>query len=147
MLVIIVLILYAFVLFFQSDMQTQVFSLQGYIASLPVRNKPRFIIPDSQKIIFAFLSKSIEDWKKFFHIFQPDTLIKWHRTLFRLFWRIKSTAKNKRKKISQEIIDLIHDMAKNTSWGAERIRGEILKLGRRVCKRTVQKYMRNITRP
>ena len=31
-------------------------------------------------------------------------------------------------------------------WGAERIRGELLKLGIRVAKRTVQKYMRS-TRP
>jgi putative transposase len=36
-------------------------------------------------------------------------------------------------------------MAKdNRLWGAERIRGELLKLGLRVCKRTVQKYMRNL---
>src|SRR6266852_2352043 len=37
----------------------------------------------------------------------------------------------------------------NRLWGAERIRGELLKLGIRVCKRTIQKYMRQvrITRP
>ena len=32
-------------------------------------------------------------------------------------------------------------------WGAERIRGELLKLGVRVCKRTVQKYMRQVRPP
>jgi putative transposase len=36
-------------------------------------------------------------------------------------------------------------MAKdNRLWGAERIRGELLKLGLRVCKRTIQKYMRPV---
>src|SRR6516164_4399753 len=37
----------------------------------------------------------------------------------------------------------------NRLWGAERIRGELLKLGIRVCKRTIQKYMRAVrtTRP
>ncbi len=36
-------------------------------------------------------------------------------------------------------------MAKdNRLWGAERIRGELLKLGLRVCKRTIQKYMRQV---
>src|SRR5438093_10518806 len=30
----------------------------------------------------------------------------------------------------------------NPRWGAERLRGELLKLGIRVCKRTVQRYMR-----
>ena len=39
-------------------------------------------------------------------------------------------------------------MAKeNRLWGAERIRGELLKLGIRVCKRTIQKYMRQVRTP
>jgi putative transposase len=42
---------------------------------------------------------------------------------------------------------LIRKMATaNRLWGAERIRGELLKLGLRVCKRTVQKYMRRAPR-
>ena len=44
-----------------------------------------------------------------------------------------------------ELIDLIQAMATaNGLWGAERIRGELLKLGIRVSKRTVQKYMRSV---
>ena len=39
-------------------------------------------------------------------------------------------------------------MARNNRlWGAERIRGELLKLGIRVCKRTIQKYMRHVRTP
>ena len=39
-------------------------------------------------------------------------------------------------------------MAKdNRLWGAERIRGELLKLGIRVSKRTIQKYMRRVRPP
>lgn len=34
----------------------------------------------------------------------------------------------------------------NPRWGAERIRGELLKVGIRVSKRTVQRYMRRSTR-
>src|SRR5438105_173512 len=38
---------------------------------------------------------------------------------------------------------LIREMGgRNPRWGAERIRGELLKLGIRVCKRTIQRYMR-----
>jgi hypothetical protein len=45
-------------------------------------------------------------------------------------------------KISAETIDLIRKMAvENCLWGAERIRGELLKLGIEVSKRTIQKYM------
>ena len=53
-------------------------------------------------------------------------------------------------RISPETVSLIREMARdNRLWGAERIRGELLKLGIRVCKRTIQKYMRQVrtTRP
>jgi transposase InsO family protein len=40
---------------------------------------------------------------------------------------------------------LIREIAtSNPRWGAERIRGELLKLGIRVSKRTIQKYMRAV---
>jgi putative transposase len=43
------------------------------------------------------------------------------------------------------VISLIQEMAANNRlWGAERIRGELLKLDIRVSKRTIQKYMRQI---
>jgi hypothetical protein len=32
----------------------------------------------------------------------------------------------------------------NRLWGAERMRGELLKLGRHVGKRTIEKYMRTV---
>ena len=37
--------------------------------------------------------------------------------------------------------------ARNPRWGAERIRGELLKLGIRVCTRTIQRYMRRSRPP
>lgn len=78
-------------------------------------------------------------WKQDLHIVQPDTLLRWHRELFRFYWRQKSKRK---PKISAETIKLIRQMAKeNSLWGAERIRGELLKLGIKVCKRTIQKFM------
>jgi putative transposase len=36
---------------------------------------------------------------------------------------------------------------KHRLWGAERIRGELLKLGIHVCKRTIQKYIRRVRAP
>jgi putative transposase len=51
-------------------------------------------------------------------------------------------------KISAETVALLQEMARdNRLWGAERIRGELLKLGIRVCKRTIQKYMRPVRTP
>ncbi len=56
-----------------------------------------------------------------------------------MYWRKKSQGK---PKITAETIALIEKMAKeNQLWGAERIRGELLKLGIEVSKRTIQRYM------
>lgn len=78
-------------------------------------------------------------WKPSLHIVQPETLLRWHRELFRFYWKRKSQGK---PKISTETIDLIRKMAiENSLWGAERIRGELLKLGIAVSKRTIQKYL------
>jgi len=52
------------------------------------------------------------------------------------------------KRLAPEVVTLIQAMAKdNVLWGAERIRGELLKLGIRVSKRTIQKYMRRVRPP
>jgi transposase InsO family protein len=77
------------------------------------------------------------------HIVQPDTLLRWHRDLFRRYWRWKSKPKKKRKpRLSPETIALIQQMAReNLTWGAKRIRGELLNLGIRVSKRSIQKYI------
>jgi putative transposase len=61
-----------------------------------------------------------------------------------MHWKRKSKAPAHKPKVAAETIALIREMAKeNRLWGAERIRGELLKLGMHVCKRTIQKYMRN----
>jgi hypothetical protein len=59
--------------------------------------------------------------------------------LFRNYWRRKSQGK---PKISPETVALIEKLAgENQLWGAERILGELLKLGIEVSKRAIQKYM------
>jgi transposase InsO family protein len=73
---------------------------------------------------------------------QPDTLLRWHRDLFRLYWRRKSKNYRNTLRISSETIKLIQQIAQeNRLWGAERIWGELLKLGIKVSKRTIQKYL------
>ena len=81
------------------------------------------------------------------HIVKPDTLLGWHKRLFKLFWRFKSKPKGQPQQTPQKTIELIQRMAKDNPWGAERIRGELLKLGITVSKRTIQKYMRAVREP
>ncbi|MBW2527533.1 MAG: integrase [Deltaproteobacteria bacterium] len=81
-------------------------------------------------------------------VVKPETILRWHRAGFYVFsrrgWRTKCTS----PRIASNTIDLIKRMAvDNHLWGAERIRGELLKLGARVSKRTIQKYIRSARGP
>ena len=54
-----------------------------------------------------------------------------------------SKVRARKPKLSLETVTLIKEMATNNHlWGAERIRGELLKLDIRVSKRTIQRYMK-----
>ena len=57
-------------------------------------------------------------WRKAIVVVQPETILKWHRTGFRLFWRHRSKSRNA-PRLAPDKIDLIRDMAKrNRLWGA-----------------------------
>ncbi len=76
-------------------------------------------------------------------IVQPDTVVKWHQTGFRIFWRWRSRKKHPgRPQVSKELRNLIRAMSlDNPLWGAPRIHGELLMLGYDVGETTVAKYM------
>lgn len=75
-------------------------------------------------------------------IVKPETVVRWHRAGFRLFWRMKCLRGVGRPKVPAEIRALIREMSENNSlWGAPRIHGELLKLGIEVSQSTVAKYM------
>jgi hypothetical protein len=73
---------------------------------------------------------------------KADTLTRWHRNGFRLFWRWKSKPMG-RPPLPKDLRRLIRETAvENVSWGEERIADELhLKLGIRVSPRTVGKYL------
>src|SRR5256886_529375 len=105
-------------------------------------------ITRTDRVLLVLLARLVRTWKQALIIVQPDTLLRWHRELFRLYWKRRSKASSHQPKVAAETIALIGEMATNNRlWGAERIRGELLKLGMHVCKRTIQKYMRNVRTP
>jgi transposase InsO family protein len=104
----------------------------------------------ADRALLVLLTSRLRTWRLSLLIVQPETLLRWHRELFRRFWRRKSrtTAPAHRPPLAPETISLIREMAAaNRTWGAERIRGELLKLDIRVAKWTIQKYMRGARPP
>ena len=81
-------------------------------------------------------------------VVQPETILRWHRTGFKAFWRWKSRKRAGRPKIDRGLRDLIQRMSKeNPQWGAARIHGELLMLGFAVAQSTVSKYMVRPSKP
>ena len=114
--------------------------LRKQLAMLQERNlKPRR--PDTPIRIALVLLSRLFNWRDTLAVVQPQTLIRWHRQGFRLFWRWKS--RPGRPPIPIELMRLIREMAlSNPTWGEERIANELLlKPGIRVSPRTVRKYM------
>jgi putative transposase len=84
------------------------------------------------RLLLVLLARMVRPWKEALFLVQPETLLSFHRELFRVFWKYKSKAHARKPRLSLETITLIKEMAANNQlWGAERIRGELLKLDMR----------------
>ena len=101
--------------------------------------KPRRI--DSITRIALTILSGWFDWRDALVVVRPQTLIRWHRAGWKLFWRLES--RPGRPPIPAELQALIRRIAnENPSWGEERIANELLlKLGIQVSPRTVNKYL------
>lgn len=78
-------------------------------------------------MLLVLLARIVSTWKQALFIVQPETLLRWRRQGFKLFWKHKFRAASLKPRISQETVALIQEMARdNRLWGAERIRGELL---------------------
>ena len=86
--------------------------------------KPRRI--DSVTRIALTILSGFFDWRDALVVVRPQTLIRWHRAGWKLFWRLKS--RPGRPPIPCELQALIRRIAnENPSWGEERIANESLK--------------------
>ena len=78
---------------------------------------------------------------------EPDTVVRWHRSAWRAYWRWKSRRGPGRPHIPAEWQRLILRIAtENPRWGAVRIVGELRALGCDVSARTVSRYRQQALR-
>ncbi len=97
------------------------------------------------RVVIVGLASQMVTWKNALLIVKPDTVLRWHREIFRWMWRRKSQPKSTigRPRLPTERVVLIRRLAKeNLTWGTERIRGELLKLGFPIAKSTIQRYLK-----
>jgi transposase InsO family protein len=83
----------------------------------------------------VWLRQAWPSWRNHLHLVKPETVLRWHRKGWRLHWTWKSRTP------SAEVRALIATMSRdNPLWGSERIRGELLKLGIVVSRRSIRRY-------
>src|SRR5215470_12773154 len=102
----------------------------------------RFRLRTADRLIFVWLYRLFPSLLEAAVVFKPETLVRWHRSGFRLYWRWKSRRRVGRPAVPADIRDLIRTISRdNPLWGAPRIHGELLKLGIDIAQSTVAKYM------
>ena len=112
------------------------------------RNGKRPKLTSADRRFWVWLSRSWPGWRTALVIVQPETVIKWHRDLWKRYWTRKSRRHSRgRPRIAPEVRDLIVRMAReNRLWGAQRIPGELLGLGYELGRETVRRYMHEARR-
>src|SRR6267143_1209513 len=123
-------------------------ALRQQLAALKRRRpRPRLTIFD--RVFWVLARKFWSGWKQALIVVSPDTVVRWHKSAFVLYWRALSRAQRVigRKRISKEVRDLIFRMvAENPNWGAPRIHGELLMLGFDLSERTISRWMKRAPR-
>ena len=117
-------------------------ALRHQLEVLQRNAKPPRLTP-SDRALWALLYRLLPTWRLHLTIVRPETVVRWHRCGWRLFWRAKSRPRTVgRPRVETEIRSLIRRLsAENPLWGAPRVHGELLKLGYDVAEATVAKYL------
>jgi transposase InsO family protein len=97
---------------------------------------------NTDRLLFVWLYRWFPSLLGAMAIVRPETIVRWHRAGFRMYWRWRSHNGVGRPKVSAELRKLIGEMSRaNPLWGAPHIHGELLKLGFDVAQSTVARYM------
>jgi len=81
----------------------------------------------SDRLFWVTLRRLWPNWRKPILIVKPDTVVRWHRKGFRLYWRFRSRSKLVARPITAlDVRTAIQTMARENPWGAPRIHGELL---------------------
>ena len=90
---------------------------------------------------WVLLSRVWPGWKEILVVVQPETVVRWHRKGFRLYWRSISKRGPGRPPIPAEVQVLIRRFANENGWRARKVRAELAKLGISVGLATVSRYL------
>jgi putative transposase len=91
-----------------------------------LRNQRRPRLRTRDKLFWLLVHRLQRNWRRNLLLVRPETVLRWHREGWRLFWRWRSGRSLGRPRLKPEVRTLIATMAReNPHWGTERIRGRV----------------------
>jgi putative transposase len=106
--------------------------------------KPRLDWAD--RAMFAALVRRLPQKLRQHRVVTPGTILRWHRRL--VAKKRTYPPRRGRPPVQDAVASLIERMAKdNPTWGYQRIRGELLKLGHRVGASTIRRVLQGLRIP
>jgi hypothetical protein len=104
------------------------------------RRRPRVTAAD--RWFWVVLRRLWRRWTEVLVFVKPDTVVRWHRAGFRLYWNWFSRRRRGRPRVTAELRALVRRLAtENSTWGGPRVHGELRMLGFEVSERTVSRLM------
>src|ERR1700751_1892515 len=126
----------------RATLEAEILMLRQQINVLRRANPKRLRFASIDRLLLGGICRLFPQMYEALALVRPDTVIRWHRAGFGLYWRWKSRSRCGRRAVSWEIRRLIREMSiANPLWGAPRIHGELLMLGVDVGQTSVAKYM------
>jgi len=94
------------------------------VLTRPTRTRPRLRLRTWDKLLWILARRFCAAWRTHLVLVTPDTVVRWHRQGWCLFWRWTSRHPGGRPRLNAEIQELIVTMSRdNRLWGTERIPG------------------------
>ena len=125
----------------RADLVAENLLLRQQLAVLTRPGRRQARLRPRDKLFWVLVRWLRRDWRRHLVLVRPETVVGWRRKGWRLVSRRRSGGRPGRPRLDAEVQALIARLAReNPAWGSERIRGELLKLGIVVSKRSVQRY-------
>jgi hypothetical protein len=128
------------------DLVIENLALRQQLATLAQQRRPD--LRPADRAFWVLLRRLWSGWSEVLTIVRPDTVVRWHRAGFRIYWNWLSRRgkRSGRPSLPREVRALVRKMVAENPWGAPRIHGELLRLGFDVSERSVSRYLRTVPR-